>query len=163
MEIIHLKPGREKSVLNHHPWIFENSIRSVTGEPQPGESVEIRSVKDGFLGVGAYSPRSNIRVRVWTWDPSEKVNADFFRERIERCREIRNGLSHWMDANAYRLIYAEADGLPGLIVDRYDDSLVAQSLSAGIEYWREVIFDILAEDPSIQRIYERSDVDVNPS
>jgi 23S rRNA (cytosine1962-C5)-methyltransferase len=160
MPSIVLFPGREKSVKQQHPWIFDRAIKSIQGSPELGESVDILSQDKTWLGIGAYSPQSKIRVRVWSWDPTEIVDADYFRVRLKRCLEFRQYIFQRSIPSAYRLVYAEADGLPGLIVDQYLDTLVVQCLSAGIERWRNLIFDILEDITGIQKIYERSDVDV---
>ncbi len=159
MSSIILKPGREKSVLRRHPWIFSGAVQQVDHETDSGATVDVLSSKGEFLARGAYSPQSQIRIRAWTFD-DEAVDAEFFRKRIRASLETRNSLFHSQDTNAIRLIYAESDGIPGLIVDRYDDILVLQSLTAGSEYWKETIADILLEETGLKNIYERSDADV---
>jgi 23S rRNA (cytosine1962-C5)-methyltransferase len=154
-----LKPGREKSVLRRHPWIFSGAIQQADSNIASGATVDVLSSNGEFLGRGAYSPQSQIRVRAWTFE-DEPVNADFFRNRIRASLNTRNSLFDSQDTNAIRLIYAESDGIPGLIVDRYDDLLVLQSLTAGSEYWKETIADILLEETGLKHIYERSDADV---
>jgi 23S rRNA (cytosine1962-C5)-methyltransferase len=187
-----LKPGREKSLLRKHPWIFSGAVHHVDGNPASGETVRLLSSKGDFLARAAYSPHSQIRARVWTFDPDEQVNADFFRKHIRLAMqaratlsllttkitentEIKNsvgsvhsavshrralGTNGVVNSNAFRLIYAESDGLPGLIVDRYADVLVLQSLTAGSEFWKETLADILLEETGLETIYERSDADV---
>jgi 23S rRNA (cytosine1962-C5)-methyltransferase len=177
-----LKPGREKSLLRRHPWIFSGAIQQVDGNPASGETVDLLSFKGEFLARAAYSPHSQIRARVWTFDPDEQVGPDFFRTRIRaaiRTRELlgflklnSNGVQRLptlaptsgdvglLLSDAYRLVYAESDSLPGLIVDRYDDVLVLQSLTAGSEFWKETLADILLEETGLSTIYERSDADV---
>jgi len=159
MPTLTLKPGREKSLLRRHPWIFSGAVQRVDGDPEAGATVDLLSSKGDFLARGDYSPHSQIRARVWTFDPSEAVEADFFRRRIKNAILVRAGLRP-APADALRLIYAESDGLPGLIVDRYADTLVAQFLTAGTEFWRETIADVLLEATGLQSIYERSDADV---
>jgi 23S rRNA (cytosine1962-C5)-methyltransferase len=159
MPTLTLKPGREKSLLRRHPWIFSGAIARLDGNPASGETVDLLSSKGEFLARAAYSPSSQIRARVWTFDPSEAVEADFFRRRIKNAISVRAGLRP-APTDALRLIYAESDGLPGLIVDRYADTLVAQFLSAGAEFWRETIADILLEVTGLTSLYERSDADV---
>ena len=158
MRVVRLKPGREKSLLRQHPWVFSGGIDSVEGDPGVGQTVDILDSKGGFLARGAYSPQSQIRVRVWTWNPYEVVNLDFFRSRLETSIALRKTTLGQVDA--LRLVYAESDGLPGLIVDQYSDTLVMQILSAGAEHWREIISDILLDLTKHKRIYERSDVEV---
>ena len=132
---------------------------SVDGTPAPGATVDLISSEGHFLARASYSPVSQIRARVWTFI-DEPVDKEFFRKRIKAAIEMRQRLKVESNSNAYRLIHAESDGIPGLIVDRYDDVLVLQSLTAGSEFWKETIADILVEETGIQNIYERSDADV---
>lgn len=155
-----LKPGREKSLLRRHPWIFSGAIHRVDGEPASGGTVNLLSFKGDFLAYAAYSPVSQIRARVWTFDPDEQVDPDFFRKGIRAAIHARDTWRRTHDTGALRLVYAESDGLPGLIIDRYGDVLVLQSLTAGSEFWKETIVDILLEETGLQTIYERSDADV---
>ncbi|MDO9130562.1 MAG: class I SAM-dependent methyltransferase [Anaerolineales bacterium] len=169
MSSLILKPGREKSLLRRHPWIFSGAIERVDGNPESGATLDLLSARGNSLARAAYSPSSQIRARVWTFDPSEAVDADFFRRRISRAIGARLALAPALapgvgaspaPTDAYRIIHAESDGIPGLIVDRYADVLVAQFLTAGAEFWRETIADILLEITGLQNIYERSDADV---
>jgi 23S rRNA (cytosine1962-C5)-methyltransferase len=174
-----LKPGREKSLLRRHPWIFSGAVQQVNALRQAqgvasGETVDLLSFNGEFLARAAYSPHSQIRARVWTFDPDERVDPDFFRRRIRAAIRTREALGFLkLNSNAptsgdvgllfpdaYRLVYAESDSLPGLIVDRYGDVLVLQSLTAGSEFWKETIADILLEETGLGNIYERSDADV---
>jgi 23S rRNA (cytosine1962-C5)-methyltransferase len=168
-----LKPGREKSLLRRHPWIFSGAIQRVDASQQvhtvpvscreglaSGETANLLSSKGDFLARAAYSPHSQIRARVWTFDLDEQINPDFFRKRAQRAIAARRTLNIERFSDAYRLIHAESDGLPGLIVDRYGDVLVLQSLTAGSEFWKDTIADILLEETGLNTIYERSDADV---
>jgi len=155
-----LKPGREKSLLRKHPWIFSGAVHHVDGNPASGETVNLLSFKGDFLAQAAYSPHSQIRARAWTFDPDESINVNFFHQRIQNAIAARRVLNVAQTSGAYRLIYAESDGLPGLIVDRYGDVLVLQSLTAGSEFWKETLADILLEETGLDTIYERSDADV---
>ena len=157
---LYLKPGREKSLLRRHPWIFSGAVARVDGNPAAGATVALLAAGGQFLARAAYSPSSQIRARVWTFDQSEPVDAAFFRRRIGNAIAARAAWHMPPGTNALRLIHAESDDLPGLIVDRYADMLVIQFLSAGIEFWRETIADILLEETGLQSIYERSDADV---
>jgi 23S rRNA (cytosine1962-C5)-methyltransferase len=159
MATLLLKPGREKSLQRRHPWIFSGAVQRVDGNPAPGATVEIFSASGECLGRGAYSPSSQIRARVWTFDPDEGVDEAFFRRRIQAALGVRVDMQSAL-AGACRLVYAESDALPGLIVDRYADVLVAQFLAAGADAWRETLADLLAELTGVDRIYERSDADV---
>jgi 23S rRNA (cytosine1962-C5)-methyltransferase len=156
---ITLNPNREKSLLRRHPWVFASAIKSVDQETASGSTVDLLSSEGQFLARASYSPISQIRARVWTFN-DEPVDKEFFRRKIKAAIEVRQRLQVESHTNAYRLIHAESDGIPGLIVDRYDDVLVLQSLTAGSEFWKETIADLLIEETGIQNIYERSDADV---
>jgi 23S rRNA (cytosine1962-C5)-methyltransferase len=160
---IRLKPGREKSVLRRHPWIFASAISAETDsdvQDMPGTTVKVVDSKGDFLGWGALSPRSNIRLRLWSWDESDRITADFFKRRLTSAIDHRKSLHHSGQLNAYRLVHGESDGLPGLIVDQYDSTLVVQFLTCGADYWRESIVNQLVEITDCQQIYERSDVEI---
>jgi 23S rRNA (cytosine1962-C5)-methyltransferase len=160
MTALILKSGREKSVLRHHPWIFSGAIGRVEGEISPGDTVEVYSSNHEWLARGAYSHISQIRVRLWTWKPDELVNDTFFYRKLHRAFTIRHSLYDIGDTNSYRLVHGESDGLPGLIIDQYDDIAVVQYLSAGAEFWRESINKALIEITGCHHLYERSDADV---
>ncbi len=155
-----LKKGREKSLLRRHPWIFSGAVHQVKGAPQSGETVEVRDFQGHILALGAFSPHSQIRVRVWTFDLQETIDEAFFCRKIEQAIHLRQKLNIEEQSNAFRLVAAEADGLPGLIVDRYNDWLVCQFLSAGSEFWKETIVECLKQFSGVSKIYERSDVEV---
>ena len=160
MTSILLKPGREKSLLRRHPWVFSGAIQRVDGEPEPGATVDVLSAGGEFLARAAWSPASQIRARVWSFDPAEHIDAEFLRGRIRAAARSREIWKPERNTDAYRLIYAESDGLPGLIVDRYGDVLVLQSLTAGSELWKGTIGDLLVEETGVEAIYERSEADV---
>ena len=153
-----LKKGREKPIKHKHPWIFSGAVERVEGDPAPGETVEIRSFGGEFLAKGAYSPASQIRTRVWTWVEDQLVTSDFFRSKIRDSIRYRDEIGY--DYPMRRLIHAESDGIPGLVVDQYGDTLVVQLLSMGPEYWKEDLIQILAEETGARTVYERSDVQV---
>ena len=159
MASLSLKSGREKSLLRRHPWIFSGAIEKVDGNPVPGETVDLLSSRGEFLARGAYSPYSQIRARIWTFY-EERVDEEFIRNRIVSAFRARESPITVHDTDAFRLVHAESDGLPGLIVDRYGDMLVLQSLSAGSEMWKQQIADILTEQTGLKTIYERSDAEV---
>ena len=159
MVSIVLKPGREKSLLRHHPWVFSGAIGSVDGDPCLGETVELLSSERTFLAYGAYSPHSQIRVRVWTFQKDQPIESSFFRARMEKAIQSRAVYCTGKDRSC-RLINAESDGFPGLVVDQYGEFLVCQFLSAGSEYWKDEIILQLQKILSPAGIYERSDVDV---
>ncbi len=159
MASILLKPGREKALLRRHPWVFSGAVQQVRGQPDVGETVAVLASDGRFLAQAAYSPYSQIRARVWTFRDDVVIGPEWFRERLEAARRRREG---WLppDTTAYRVVFGESDGLPGLIVDRYGDTLVVQLLSAGAEYWRTTWVDLLKAWPGVKHVYERSDVDV---
>ncbi|MCI0494244.1 class I SAM-dependent methyltransferase [candidate division KSB1 bacterium] len=155
-----LKPSREKSVLRRHPWIFSGAIKNIESNRQSGETVEVFSANGKLLGKGSYSPHSQIQVRVWTFDPAEEINTDFFHERIRLALKMRDGFFSAKKIAAYRIINSESDGIPGLIVDRYGDFLVCQFLSAGAEFWKTEIVEQLQLLVPCKGIYNRSDADI---
>ena len=151
-----LKKGREKPLKHKHPWIFSGAVERVEGDPAPGETVEIRSFGGEFLAQGAYSPESQIQARVWNWQQDQDVSVDFFRSKIKQAIQYREQIKY--DYPMKRLIHAESDGLPGLVVDQYGEVLVLQLLSVGSDLWRDDLIQILAEETGAKSIYERSDV-----
>ncbi len=155
-----LNPGREKSLLRRHPWIFSGAVARLEGAPQAGETVEVLSSVGEWLAYAAYSPHSQIRARAWTFDQAETPDAEFFRRRLQAALGLRQALGLPAVTEAYRLVHAESDGLPGLIVDRYGDVLVLQSLTAGSEFWKPLLADLLLELTGLNQVYERSDADV---
>ena len=153
MKIIRLRAGKERSLLRRHPWIFESAIAK--GGADAGETVRVESDQGQFLGWAAFSPASKIRARVWSFDEIQRVDESFF---IAACTySIRARGRFDIKSNAMRLIHGESDGLPGLIVDRYGDTLVAQFTSAGVERWKDVIADALLAATGLSKLYERSD------
>ena len=160
MSALFLKRGREKSLKRRHPWLFSGAIEKVSGKPGAGDTVEVKDASGKSQGHAAYSPKSQIRARMWTFDHDEEVDAGFFRRRIERALALRDALPARRHTNALRLVHGESDGMPGLIVDRYADVLVAQFLAAGVERWRDPILDALSELTAAEAIFERSDAEV---
>jgi 23S rRNA (cytosine1962-C5)-methyltransferase len=154
-----LKPGREKSLQRRHPWIFSGAIQQADANIASGSTVNLLSSEKQFLARASYSPTSQIRARVWTFD-DEVVDKEFFRKQIRAALASRSETYGTKYSTAQRLIYAESDGIPGLIVDRYDEVLVLQSLTAGSEYWKEIFADLLLEETGLAIIFERSDSDV---
>jgi 23S rRNA (cytosine1962-C5)-methyltransferase len=159
MNKVFLKPGKTKALANQHPWVFSGAIQRVEGQPENGEVVEICTEKGEFLAVGAYSPFSQIRLRVWSFK-KEKITADFLKRRIQNAIQRRKIQYDNSSDTAFRLIHGESDMLPGLIVDQYSTVLVVQFLSSGAVYFRDAILTILKEETGINNIYERSDVEV---
>jgi len=160
MKSLLLKAGRDKSVKRRHPWIFSGAVERVDGNPDSGETVLVKSAEGQIIALAAWSPESQIRARVWSFDPGISIKKIFFEKTIGKAIQLRTALPSARHTNAMRLVHGESDGLPGLVVDRYDDVLVAQFLSAGAQHWREAILDALAAATGCEAIYERSDAEV---
>lgn len=156
MKVIRLRAGRERSLQRRHPWVFESAIAK--GGADPGETVRVESAEGEFLAWAAFSPSSQIRVRAWSFDAAERIDAAFFERRIARALAMRERLQ--VPSDAVRLVHGESDGLPGLIVDRYGETLVAQFGAAGVERWKTVIVESLLRQTGLTRFYERSDASV---
>jgi 23S rRNA (cytosine1962-C5)-methyltransferase len=153
MKTIRLREGKERSLLRRHPWIFESAI--ARGGADAGETVRVESSEGRFLAWAAFSPASKIRARVWSFDEAQRIDATFF---VAACQNaIRARARFDINSDGQRLIHGESDGLPGLIVDRYGDTLVAQFLSAGAERWKSVLCDALLAETGLGKLYERSD------
>ena len=152
-----LKPGREKSLKRRHPWVFSGAVAKVQGSPAQGETIGVWSASGEFLAVAAYSPESQIVARAWDWT-ERAIDGAFFEERIRLAVAQRDALMG--DAAAMRIVHGESDGLPGVVADRYGDTVVLQLNSAGAERWRESIADALLAAGNASRIWERSDADV---
>jgi len=155
-----LKKGRARSVLRRHPWVFSGAIGRIAGDPADGDVVEVRDAGGNWLARGYLNRRSQISVRLLTWDPDELIGRGFWRRRLERAAAARSALADDPDTTAYRLVHAESDGLPGLVVDRYGDFLAVQFLTLGVERRREEILAALTDLLNPRGIYERSDVEV---
>ena len=153
MKTIRLKAGKERSLLRRHPWIFESAI--ARGAADAGETVRVESDQGHFLAWAAYSPASKIRARVWCFDEAQRIDAAFFNATIRSAVLAREKFG--IQSDSRRLVHGESDGLPGLIVDRYGDTLVAQFLSSGAERWKDVLADALLSATGLTRLYERSD------
>jgi 23S rRNA (cytosine1962-C5)-methyltransferase len=153
MKIIRLKPGKERSLQRRHPWVFDGAVAKGGGDV--GETVRVESHEGQFLAWGAFSPTSRIRVRAWSFDEAQRIDAAFFRDTLARAIALRARLG--IESNGIRLVHGESDGMPGLIVDRYGDTLVAQFTACGVERWKGSIADALIELTGCPRLYERSD------
>ncbi len=156
MKSIRLRAGKERSLQRRHPWVFAGSIDK--GKADPGETVRVEAHDGAFLAWGAYSPQSAIRVRAWSFIEAERIDAAFFARQVQRAVALRARMA--VDSDAVRLVHGEADGLPGLVVDRYGDTLCAQFLFAGSERWKDVIAEALLAATGAPRLYERSDAGV---
>ncbi|EKO3686254.1 class I SAM-dependent methyltransferase [Vibrio metschnikovii] len=156
---IYLVKGRDKSLRRKHPWVFSRGISKVEGDPQLGETVDIYTHDGQWLAKAAYSPHSQIRARVWSFT-NESIDNDFFIKRIQQAQKLRDELIERDGVTGYRLIAAESDGLPGITIDKYDNYLVCQLLSAGAEYQKPHLITALKHCFADCHIYERSDVAV---
>jgi 23S rRNA (cytosine1962-C5)-methyltransferase len=153
MKVIRLREGRERSLLRRHPWIFDSAVARGGGDA--GETVRVESHDGQFLAWAAFSPASRMRARAWSFDETDRIDAVFLRRRVQLAVGLRQRLK--VPSEGVRLVHGEADGLPGLVVDLYKDTLVAQFLSTGAERWKKVLADALLEVTGLQRLYERSD------
>ncbi len=153
MKSVRVRDGKERSLLRRHPWVFDGSVAA--GKADSGETVRVDASDGRFLAWAAYSPMSSIRLRAWSFDESERIDAAFFARRIAAAIALRRRLP--IASDGLRLIHGESDGLPGLVVDRYADVLSAQFLSAGVERWKAVIADALMAQTGAARLFERSD------
>ena len=156
MKTIRLRPGKERSLQRRHPWIFDSAIAKGGGDS--GETVRVESHEGQFLAWAAFSPQSRIRARVWSFDEAQRIDAPFFIAACARAISARGRFD--IQSNGVRLVHGESDGLPGLVVDRYGDTLVAQFTSAGTERWKGVLADALLQATGLTRLYERSDASV---
>ena len=156
MATVTLAPKRDRATRHRHPWIFSTSVDSVRGNPAPGDIVDVLAADGTFYGRGYYNERSRIRVRMVTWDETS-VDEALWRRRIEDAVRRRASLAVDERTSAYRLVHAEADLLPGLIVDRYRNVVVVQFLTAGIERARDVVVGTLAAVDGVRGVFDRSD------
>jgi 23S rRNA (cytosine1962-C5)-methyltransferase len=153
MKLLRLRPGKERSLLRRHPWVFESAIAKGGGDA--GETVRIEAEDGRFLAWAAYSPHSKIRARAWSFDEGQRIDAAFLAARVAQAVSARQLFD--LQSDGVRLVHGEADGLPGLIVDRYGDTLVAQFLSSGVERWKAPLADALLAATGLDKLYERSD------
>ena len=153
MKTLRLRPGKERSLLRRHPWIFDSAIAKGGGDA--GETVRVEAEDGRFMAWAAFSPVSKIRARAWSFREDERIDAAFFRARVAQAVRSRQLFS--LPSEGVRLVHGEADGLPGLIVDRYGDVLVAQFLSAGVERWKGALVEALLAETGLKHFYERSD------
>ena len=153
MKTIQLKAGKERSLQRRHPWIFESAIAQ--GSAEAGETVRVESHDGAFLGWAAFSPTSKIRARVWSFSEADRIVAPFLIAACTRSVAARGRFN--INSDSRRLVHGESDGLPGLIVDQYGDTLVVQFLSSGAERWKDVLADALLAATGLTKLYERSD------
>ena len=150
-----LKAGKDKLLRRGYPWVFANQVHRIEGRPQTGDVVEIAAADGTVYGLGFYHEHSQIAVRFLTSDPAATINADFFRQRLRQALSLRQAA--FGDSRHYRLVFSESDGLPGTIVDRYDDVLTWTCLCYGMEQHRELLLDLLEELLRPRAIVERND------
>jgi 23S rRNA (cytosine1962-C5)-methyltransferase len=155
-----LAKGREKSLLRRHPWVFSGAVQRIEGKALSGETIDILDSQGKWLARGAYSPESQIRARVWTFQQDEEINIDFFIRRLQQAQSWRDWVAQRDGLDGYRLIAGESDGLPGITIDRFQNFLVLQLLSAGAEYQRPALLSALQHCYPECSIYDRSDVAV---
>ncbi len=155
-----LAKGREKSLLRRHPWVFSGAVQRVEGKAHSGETIDILDSQGKWLARGAYSPESQIRARVWTFQQDEEINIDFFIRRLQQAQSWPDWVAQRDGLDGYRLIAGESDGLPGITIDRFQNFLVLQLLSAGAEYQRPALLSALQHCYPECSIYDRSDVAV---
>jgi len=157
---IYLNVGREKSLKRKHPWVFSRAVNKIKGKPLLGDTVDIFDSKENWLAKGAYSPESQIKIRVWSFLEHEEIDRDFFLKRLKNAQSRRDWFISQGKLTGYRLIAGESDGLPGITIDKYDNFIVCQLLSAGADFQRYTLVSCLKELYPGCHIYERSDVDV---
>lgn len=155
-----LHPGKERSLFRHHPWLFDTAVARLAGHARPGDTVTVCDARGKPLAKAAYSPQSKIRARVWSFDIATTIDHAFFKRRVAAAVARRAALPELAGQLGLRLIHAESDGLPGVIADRYGDTVVVQLTSAGAEKWRGALIDGLQKATGCARIYERSDSEV---
>ena len=156
---LRLKPGRDKSLRQLHPWIFAGGVDRVDGNPQSGDTVRVINADGAFLAYAAFSGESQIRARVWSFDPDASIDAAFIARHVDRAVAARAAMRD-VEHTGCRLVHGESDGLPGVIADRYGEVVVMQLSAAGAERWRETLADALAAIPGVTCVYERSDAEV---
>ena len=160
MATLTLHPGKEKSVLRRHPWLFSGAVDRLEGRARPGDTVDVLAADGRPLGRAAWSPSSQIRARIWSFDAGEAIDHAFFKRHVAASVARRKTLPELAGQQGLRLIHAESDGLPGIIADCYGDTVVLQLSTAGAEKWRGAIADSLLKAAGCTRIYERSDLDL---
>ncbi len=153
--VLTLKPHKERALLRRHPWVYATGVASVKGKPKSGDTIRIQDNKGNFLAWGAYSPEATLRARCWSFNENDVIDENWFKKKVFEAVRARDNLRNRTDA--IRLIFGEADYLPGLIVDQYANQLVTQFQSAGVEKWRKEIAKALIEATGSNQIYDRSD------
>ncbi|MDH3197767.1 MAG: class I SAM-dependent rRNA methyltransferase [Candidatus Krumholzibacteria bacterium] len=157
MATVRLNKGREKLLLSRHPWVFGGAVERVEGEVTPGDIVDVVAADGAFVGRGYHNAQSRICVRLLSWDPDTAIDEAWWQSKVEAAISARASLESDATTDAYRLVHAEADLLPGLVADRYADVVVVQFLTAGVEQARDAIVGALGTRFPDARLYERSD------
>ncbi|MCP5268001.1 MAG: class I SAM-dependent methyltransferase [Zoogloeaceae bacterium] len=155
-----LKPGKERSLFRRHPWIFEGAVERLDGRARLGDTVDVVDASGRRLARAAWSPQSKIRARVWSFNPDETIDDAFFKRRVSAAVGRRLAMPQLAGQEGMRLLHGESDGLPGVIADRYGDTICLQLTAAGADKWRKAIVGALVAATGVARIYERSDSDV---
>jgi 23S rRNA (cytosine1962-C5)-methyltransferase len=150
-----LKPGKERSLARRHPWIYATAVARVSGSPGPGELVAVRGADQRWLAWAAYAPDSAIRARCWSYVESDRVDGGWLADRVRQAVTRRAPLAPASDA--LRLVYGEADGLPGFIADRYADQLVVQLQAPGVQLYSDALLDALCAHTGCREVFDRSD------
>ena len=155
---LRLHPGRESSVRRRHPWLFAGAVAQVQGDPEPGATVVVRTSSGEPLGRASWSPESQLVARFWTFETDEVVDEAFVASRVREAAARRQAV--FADSDAARLVFAESDGLPGIVADRYGPWVVVQLGSAGADRWRTVLAHAFRDLDGVAGVLERSDLDV---
>jgi 23S rRNA (cytosine1962-C5)-methyltransferase len=150
-----LKPGKERSLARRHPWVYDTAVARVKGKPASGETIAVRSADGAWLAWAAFSPNSTLRARCWSFIEDESIDAAWLAARVRAAVDRRAHLTEATDA--IRLVFGEADQLPGLVVDRYAEQLVVQFQAAGVEAQRDLLLDELVAATGCADVYDRSD------
>ncbi len=159
MKRIILRPDKDKLPRNHHPWVFSGAVKDIEGAPKSGEVIALHDADGRFIAYGHFNRDSKIQVRLLEWDEKAKIDEEWYREKIRRAVALRAPILAERVTDACRLIYSEADFLPGLVVDRFGDYAVFQSLSAGFDIVKGEVAKILMEECVLKGVYEKSDGD----
>src|SRR5262249_26101859 len=152
---LRLRPGKERSLRRRHPWVYDTAVASVRGKPHAGDLVAVRADDGSWLAWAAYAPASTLRARCWSFVESDSIDTAWFAARVAEAVQRRAALAPV--TNAVRLVFGEADRLPGFVADRYDDHLVVQLQSVGAEAQREVLIDALMTSSGCNAVFDRSD------
>lgn len=161
---VYLKDRRALPFFSRHPWVFAGAIHRIEGDPQPGSEVTLHAADGRYIASGLFNPQSQIRVRLYSWDETESLDSDCWSRRLDSAFALRQTIGTRFDAEtACRLVFSEADGLSGLIVDRYGDWLLVQFTGLGLSMRREVLLDLLDAKLHPQGIWLRTEKGIRDS